>query len=270
MVQELHRTRRPPLKGPVPFLKGMSPVIFTFTDFGWQGPYLGEMRAAALRMAPNVPYVDLMVDAPAFRPDLAAYLLAVQAGRLWRGDVVVAVVDPGVGTDRVPLAIQVDQYWFVGPDNGLFELIMRRAPKFAAFAIGFRGKNASLSFDGRDVFAPAAALIAQGKSAGLKATTPTRFPDWPDDLDRIVHIDVYGNLVTGRRAETLPTDRVLVHGDQAIRHAPVFGAVPPGTVFWYCNSSGLVEIAQSSGSAARTLGLGIGDAAPVASGSGGA
>jgi S-adenosylmethionine hydrolase len=263
VVPKLHRTRLPRLKGP-------APVIFTFTDFGHQGPYLGEMRAAAMRIAPEVPYIDLMVDAPAFRPDLAAYLLAVQAGRLWRGDVVVAVVDPGVGTDRAPLALKVDQYWFVGPDNGLFEHIMRRAPRFTAFTVGYRGKNSSASFDGRDVFAPAAALIAQGNASGLKPVTPTRFPDWPDDLDRIVHVDVYGNLVTGRRITSIALDAILVHGDRQIRHAPVFGAVPPGTIFWYGNSSGLVEIAESGGAAARTLGLGIGDAAPVASGPGAA
>jgi S-adenosylmethionine hydrolase len=241
-------------------------MIFTFTDFGWQGPYLGQMRTAALRVAPDVPYVDLMVDAPAFRPDLAAYMLAALASQLWIGDVVIAVVDPGVGTDRAPLAIRAHQIWYTGPDNGLFELIMRRADRFAAFEIKLRPSTLSASFHGRDLFAPMAARLAKGTRPGLEPTKATRYPDMPDELDRIVHIDAYGNLITGRRAETVPPDTVLVHGEHRIRHARVFGAVASGTLFWYANSIGLLEIAQSGGSAAAALGLTIGDAAPVASG----
>jgi S-adenosyl-L-methionine hydrolase (adenosine-forming) len=143
-------------------------MILTFTDFGWQGPYLGEMRAAALRLAPTVPYVDLMADAPAFRPDLAAYLLAALAPRRWRDDVVIAVVDPGVGTERAPLAVRVNDVWFVGPDNGLFELLIRRTDKVLVHEITLRPKELSASFHGRDIFAPMAGRIAAGKLAGLK------------------------------------------------------------------------------------------------------
>jgi S-adenosyl-L-methionine hydrolase (adenosine-forming) len=111
-----------------------------------------------------------------------------------------------------------------------------------------------------------AARLATEASGGIKASKATRYPDMPDELDRIVHIDVYGNLITGRRAATVRPDAVLVHGGQRIGHAQVFGAVTPGTLFWYANSSGLLEIAQSGGSAAAALGLAIGDTAPVASG----
>ena len=242
-------------------------MIFTFTDFGWQGPYIGEMRTAVLRVAPDVPYVDLMVDAPPFRPDLAAYMLAALATRLWIKDVVIAVVDPGVGTDRAPLAVKADQIWYVGPDNGLLEIVMRRAEKVAVFEITLRPSTLSETFHGRDLFAPMAARLATEVSGGIRTSQATRYPDMPDDLDRIVHIDVYGNLITGRRALTVPPDAVLVHGGQSIRQARVFGAVTPGTVFWYANSSGLLEIAQNGASAATTLGLAIGDAAPVATSS---
>jgi S-adenosyl-L-methionine hydrolase (adenosine-forming) len=239
-------------------------MILTFTDFGWQGPYLGEMRAAALRVAPTVPYVDLMADAPAFRPDLAAYLLAALAPRRWRDDVVIAVVDPGVGTERAPLAVRVNDVWFVGPDNGLFELLIRRTDKVLVHEITLRPKELSASFHGRDIFAPMAGRIAAGKLAGLKGGSVTRYPDWPDELDRIVHIDTFGNLVTGRRAATVPPGTVLAHGEQRILQAAVFGAVPPGSLFWYANSCGLLEIARNQGSAAGILGLAVGDSAPVA------
>lgn len=236
-------------------------MIVTFTDFGWSGPYLGEMRMAALRLMPEVPYLDLMADAPAFRPDLAAYLLPPLAARLWHGDVLIGVVDPGVGGERLPIAVRADNIWLVGPDNGLFELVMRRAGSLRCHAITWRPPALSASFHGRDLFAPMAVMLARGERRGLRPVEPTRFPDWPDDADRVVHVDAYGNLITGRRASTV-TPETLIWLDGAdegpIRHARVFAAVPPGTLFWYENSSGLLEIARSGGSAAETLGLGLG------------
>ena len=143
-------------------------MIFSFTDFGWRGPYLGQMRAAVLREAPAVTYVDLMADAPAFRPDLAAYLLAALVGQLARGDVMLAVVDPGVGTDRAPLALEADGIWLIGPDNGLFEIVQRRASVVRPHVIAWRPATLSSSFHGRDLFAPVAARIASGHSDGLR------------------------------------------------------------------------------------------------------
>jgi len=238
-------------------------MILAFTDFGFSGPYLGEMRAACLREAPTVAYVDLVADAAAFRPDLAAYLLARLAERLQPGDVLLGVVDPGVGTERAALAVAVDDFWLVGPDNGLFELAMRRAATVAAYRITWRPRALSTSFHGRDLFAPTAARLASGDRHGLAPTGATRQPDWPDDLDRIVHVDHYGNLISGRRAQTLPETATLRLEGRAVRHARTFGAVPAGELFWYANSSGLVEIAKNGGSAAMALGIGIDTAIDV-------
>jgi S-adenosylmethionine hydrolase len=232
-------------------------MILAFTDFGHAGPYLGEMRMAALREAPQVPYVDLLADAPAFRPDLAAYLLAALTPRLQPGDVLLGVVDPGVGTDRAPLALKLDDYWLVGPDNGLFELAMRRSGQVRVHRISWQPPRLSASFHGRDLFAPVAARLASGATHDLAPTEPLRFPDWPDDLDRIIQIDGYGNLISGRRSHTLDPMATLDLAGRTIRHARTFGAVPKGELFWYGNSSGLVEIAQNGGSAATSLGLGI-------------
>ncbi len=237
-------------------------MILAFTDFGFSGPYLGELRCAALREAPDVAYVDLLADAPAFRPDLAAYLLAALALRLQPGDVLLGVVDPGVGTERAALAVEVDDYWLVGPDNGLFEIAMRRAARVRAYRITWRPRTLSTSFHGRDLFAPVAARLALGHRRGLAPVEPSRRPAWPDDLDRIVHVDHYGNLLTGRRAQTLDETALLEVAGQTVRRARTFAAVGAGDLFWYENSSGLVEIAENGGSAAAALG--IGPDAPVA------
>lgn len=233
-------------------------MILSFTDFGWRGPYLGEMQAAAWREAPGVAYVDLMADAPAFRPDLAAYLLAALAQRFTRGDVVLAVVDPGVGSERAPLALEVDGIWFVGPDNGLFEIVQRRASTVRSHVIRWRPESLSSSFHGRDLFAPVAARLASDRLDGLERAAPGRYAHWPDDLDCVVHIDAFGNLMIGRRATSLDPAATFEVRGSAIRPARTFADVPHGCLFWYANSSGLVEIAINGGDAASRLGLAIG------------
>lgn len=239
-------------------------MILLFTDFGWQGPYVGEVELVLRRMAPEVPCVNLMCDAPAFRPDLAAHLLAALAPSLQPGDVLLGVVDPGVGGARLPLALEVDGSWLVGPDNGLFELVLRRARQVATHRIAWIPPELSASFHGRDLFAPVAARLARGRRHDLAPAEPARFPDRPDDLPAVIYCDRYGNAMTGLRAAGLPTGAILHLGAARVAHARTFSAVPPGRPFWYANSSGLVEIAVSNGSAEAALGLSPGTAITVA------
>lgn len=234
-------------------------MILLFTDFGWSGPYMGEMRAVLVRHAPGVPVVDLMIDAPAFRPDLAAYLLAALWPTAAAGDIVVAVVDPGVGGPRAPLAVEIDGRWLVGPDNALFEIVLRRAGAVRGHRIAWRPERLSASFHGRDLFAPIAARLAQGERAGLVAQPPTRRPDWPDDLGAVVHIDGYGNVITGLRAALLPPGAALEVGGRRLPRRRTFADAPSGAAFWYENSSGLAEIAVNAGRAADRLKIALGD-----------
>jgi S-adenosylmethionine hydrolase len=230
-------------------------LILLFTDFGLSGPYMGEMRAVLLRGAPGIPVVDLMTDAPAFRPDLAAYLLAALWPTVEAGDVLLAVVDPGVGTDRAALAAEIDGRWVVAPDNGLLEPLLRRVPRSAVHAIVWRPERLSASFHGRDLFAPVAAALARGDRSRLGPGSPTRFPDWPDDLPAVIHLDRYGNAITGLRAALLPAEARLKVAGRQLGRARTFGEVTWGDAFWYENSSGLAEIAMNGASAAAALGL---------------
>lgn len=234
-------------------------MILLLTDFGLAGPYVGQMHLVLRRLAPEVPVLDLQHDLPAFRPDLASPLLAAHLDFAQPGDVVVAVVDPGVGTDRRPLALRLDGIWLVGPDNGLFEAALRRARAVESYAIAWRPERLSASFHGRDLFAPVAARLARGDRSGLVPAEPTRFPDRPDDLPSIVHVDAYGNAWTGLHAARLPPGARLRAAGRVLERARTFGEVPPGTAFWYENSSGFAEIAVNGGSAAATLGLRLGD-----------
>lgn len=246
----------------------ISSMIVLFTDFGLSGPYTGQVKAVLAQLAPGVPVIDLFADAPAFDPQLSAYLLAAYAPAFPAGSVFIAVVDPGVGTERRPLIVEADGRRFVGPDNGLFEIVRRRATAAADIAAGVRiwkidwqPKHLSASFHGRDLFAPVAARLATGHAVARSALPDggIALPDWPDDLGRIVYVDVYGNAMTGLRAASVPEGAILRIGKHRVERGQVFADAGPGEALWYENSNGLAEIAVNRGRADRDLGLRVGD-----------
>src|SRR4029450_4094151 len=118
-------------------------MIALFTDFGLHGPYTGQMKAALHQMAPGTPVIDLFADAPVGNPRASAYLLAVCAAWFPAGTVFVCVSHPGVGGARPPVILEADGRWYVGPGNGLFELVQRRAGRRGGGHIG--GKREGLS-----------------------------------------------------------------------------------------------------------------------------
>ena len=238
-------------------------MIVLCTDFGLEGPYTGQVKAVLARTAPAVPVVDLFADLPPFRPQLAAYLLAAYGEFFTAGDVIVAVVDPGVGGARAALVVEADGRRYVGPDNGVFEIVLRRAQAARCWAIAWRPATMSATFHGRDLFAPVAAGLARGEPPPGTATAPTRYRDWPDDLAEIVYVDRYGNAMTGLRAALLPNGTKLEVGGMRVARARTFTDVPPGSLLWYANANGLAEIAAHGASAAARLGLAPGSRVAV-------
>ena len=233
-------------------------MIALFTDFGLEGPYTGQMKAVLARDAPGVPVIDLFADAPAGDAMAGAYLLAAYAAWWPAGTVFLCVIDPGVGSDRAAVIVQADGRWFVGPDNGLFELIARRAAALDCWEITWRPASLSASFHGRDLFAPVAAMLANDESPPGTERPLGRRPDWPDDLPRVVYIDRYGNAITGLRASSLPPAARLTAGGRALPRARVFADMPEGEPFWYENSNGLAEIAVNRGRANLLLSIRVG------------
>lgn len=235
-------------------------MIALFTDFGLHGPYTGQMKAALYQLAPAVPAIDLFADAPVGNPKASAYLLATYAQWFPAGTVFLSVVDPGVGGTRPPIILEADGRWYVGPGNGLFELVQRRATTTRSWDIDWTPERLSASFHGRDLFAPVAAMLARGESppGRPRKDDSHRRTDWPDDLCEIAYVDHFGNAMTGLRALTLQNDAKLVATGRIVEHARTFSDRPLGTPFWYDNSNGLVEIAVNQGRADRELGLTIG------------
>jgi S-adenosylmethionine hydrolase len=245
-------------------------MIVLFTDFGLEGPYTGQVSVVLQQTAPDIPVISLFADLPAGEPKPAAYLLAAYAMWFPAGTVFLCVVDPGVGSARRGLVAEAAGRFYVGPDNGLLEIVLRRAAPALLWEITWRPPAMSASFHGRDLFAPVAARLARGEPlsamampAAVAPQAATRQADWPDDLAEIVYLDRYGNALTGLRGDRVPASARLLAGGHALAYAETFSAVPRGTAFWYVNSNGLVEIAVNAGNADQVLGLGIGAAIEV-------
>jgi S-adenosylmethionine hydrolase len=235
-------------------------LIVLFTDFGLHGPYAGQMKAVLHQMVPRTPVIDLFADAPVGNPKASAYLLQAYAGWFPAGTIFLCVVDPGVGGARPPMILNADGRWYVGPGNGLFELVERRAGETHSWHIDWKPERLSASFHGRDLFAPVAARLARGEPLPGRPCRDDahRRADWPDDLCEIVYVDHFGNAMTGVRAAMLPSDARLAAAGWVLERARTFSDLPQGAAFWYQNSNGLAEIAVNLGRADRDLGLAIG------------
>jgi S-adenosylmethionine hydrolase len=235
-------------------------MIALFTDFGLHGPYTGQMKAVLHQIAPDIPVIDLFADAPVGNPKASAYLLAAYAAWFPAKTVFLCVVDPGVGGTRSAIILEADSRWYVGPGNGLFELVQRRAQETYSWDIEWKPEYLSASFHGRDLFAPVAGMLARGEPPPGRPCEDgaDRRPDWPDDLSEIVYVDHFGNAMTGVRAAMLPPNAKLATAGRVLERVRTFSDLPQGTAFWYENSNGLAEIAVNQGRADRDLRLSIG------------
>ena len=276
MVSE-HALSRPP-----------GPITLT-TDFGYDDAYVAQMKGVILGAAPGAPIVDLSHAVPPQAVLDAAFLLELAWRAFPAGSVHVVVVDPGVGTARRRVAIAAGGSFFVGPDNGCLSAALTLGPRglrapgdayksravalppdVAAVAIEAEAllrRPVSATFEGRDVFAPAAAHLGRGGALadlGLAVTTIEAFPAFRAPRDaggaidgRVLRVDRFGNLITDVRGEDLPPSPVLAVGGRTIRGlAPTYGEARGLSAI--IGSGGFVEIALPNGSAARELGLGAG------------
>ncbi|TKC85898.1 hypothetical protein FAZ69_21475 [Trinickia terrae] len=241
-------------------------MIALFTDFGADDIYVGQMKVALLQQASaSTPIVDMLHSVPNYGVRAAAHLLA--ALRAWypSDTVFLAVVDPGVGSERDAVVLQADGQWFVGPDNGLLSVVAARAASVRTWRITWRPATLSNSFHGRDLFAPMAAWLSWGEPPldKLSETAGLQVPLGAADLAEIIYVDHYGNALTGLRAQSMPKSAALSIAGREVAYARTFSDVPAGQAFWYENSIGLVECAVNGGDAATRLGVCVGDAVRV-------
>jgi len=253
----------------------MRPVAL-LTDFGLDDHYVGVLHAVLERDAPGVRRIDLGHLVPP--GDVWAGCFLVRSAWPWLPEdaVALAVVDPGVGGDRRPVAARVGDRWLVAPDNGLAAAV---GPAAEAVALDWRRMALpapSATFHGRDLFAPAAARLARGDdpgalggrapAAGL-APCPIPEPQFHGGTWHAVvaHIDRFGNLITNLPASACPAAAVAWYGaPRPARRAGSYGEAAPGEVVLLEGSSGLHELAVDRGSAAAFTGLSRGDGVDIA------
>jgi S-adenosylmethionine hydrolase len=261
------------------------PIVTFTTDFGFRDGYAGAMKGVVLSMAPDAKLVDITHGVPARDVMAGAVALASAAAFFPPGTIHVAVVDPGVGAARAGLIVEAGGSLFVGPDNGLLSLAARPPRRiFAIESPSFRREVVSPTFHGRDVFAPAAARLATGARAdeagparetmvdlaALSSAGPAR-PGVVTIEGKVIHVDVFGNLITSVPAQALSAEPAVVevHGKEGVFH-PAFGRtfsdVEPGALVAYVGSGGQLEIARRDGSAAERVGAERGSIVRVRSG----
>ena len=249
-----------------------SGVITITTDFGHKGPFAGVMKGVILSRFADAKIVDLAHDIPAQWPPEAGFWVSRSYAWFPAGTVHLAIVDPGVGTERDILLAEVDGHVFLAPDNGLLGPLLDRvarprvfrllADKTAALALPV----ASATFHGRDIFAPVAAEIAAGRTTvdGLGERVSSWTPGWLDEPERIsgqisgviVTIDAFGNLISNIDAGLLDGFRepVACIGGHQIPMLQTYGRAKPGDLLALVNSFGVIEVARAEGSAAEGLG----------------
>ncbi len=244
-------------------------IVTLTTDFGLADGYVGAMKGVLLSIAPGALLVDVSHDIAPQDVRQAAYALRCAAPYFPRGTVHLAVVDPGVGGARRPLLVQTPDACYVGPDNGLFTFALEH-PGAQAYELDrreFWRPAVSRTFHGRDVFAPVAAYLANGRSPadlGTPVADPLRLPEpvalriAPGHLrGQVIHIDRFGNLIT-----SVPGAWVTEGGwvcDIAGRRIEgiqqTYAAAQPGTLLALISSNDTVEIAVRDNSAAALLGV---------------
>jgi len=260
-------------------------VVALMTDFGLRDGYVGVMKGVITAIALEAQIIDITHDIAPQNIASGAWILATSYRYFPKQTVFVCVVDPGVGGLRRAIALHAGDWFFVGPDNGLFSYVLAEQPVHAAVILSnpvYHLEQVSSTFHGRDIFAPVGAHLAQGIAVGelgtvvdpatlqsIDITAPVRLGTQIDAY--IVHVDHFGNLISNiplslvpelfsgsslrqRGKVIFPTLGIVVE-----RSCRCFADAPgDGLPFMYGDSSGYVGVAIRNGSAAGVLGVGIG------------
>ncbi|MEE9207886.1 MAG: SAM-dependent chlorinase/fluorinase [Gemmatimonadota bacterium] len=253
-------------------------IVTLITDFGTADGYVGEMKGEILTRTPSSLVVDVTHDIAPGDISAASWTLSRIVQRFPRGTVHVCVVDPGVGGRRVPIAARLEDWWYVGPDNGLLSRAAKRVGVAEAWILepakmGLHSPSGT--FHGRDIFAPAAALLAGGAEAtslgtrtepGRLVSVDVSEPVRTGERVRgeVVHIDRFGNIVTDVPAVWLtPSALVEIAGWEISGIRATYSSVQSGEMVALVGSGMTLEVAVRDGSAAEQLGITRGETVRV-------
>ena len=259
------------------------PVIALMTDFGIGDGDVGVMKGVIAGITPDAHIIDITHNIGPQNVSSGAWILATSYRYFPKNTVFVCVVDPGVGSTRGAIALHAGDWYFVGPDNGLFSYVMSEQTIHAAVLLtnaSYHLPTISSTFHGRDIFAPTGANLARGLTGVFFELGPSVDPATLSRLEvgrvvrdgitinaHIIHVDNFGNLITSIPLNVVPelytaSQVKIVFKDNGIivEQLRQFFAEGPdeGQAFIYGDSSGYVGIAVRNGNAAKTLGVPLG------------
>ena len=253
-------------------------VITLTTDFGIRDPYVAEMKAVILSISPNATIVDITHEIEKFNIRMAAYILASASPYFPKGTIHVGVVDPSVGTKRLPILMQTKHSFYIGPDNGILALAAKNQEIKHVYTISNKKlmlPKVSHTFHGRDVFAPAAAHLANG-------TLPTEFgqeiheivtPEFAKITRRkdmlggeVLHVDGFGNIITnfGEKEVELMKIKTMVNVKLKnvrlkLKFCKAYAEVESQKPLALVGSHNFLEISVNQGNAAEVFKIKSGD-----------
>ena len=261
------------------------PVLAFMTDFGLADGDVGVLKGVALGIVPDAQLIDITHTVAPQNVGSGAWILSASYRYFPRGTVFICVVDPGVGSTRKPIAVAAGDWYFVGPDNGLFSYVLAEQPVHSVVTLtqsAYHLPQVSSTFHGRDIFTPVAAHIASG--VALSELGPSVDPMTLQRLDlelatrqgntiqdaRILHVDHFGNLVTNIPLHLVPdlfnsshVEATLTNQKVGISERRRFFSDSVQSQdrqpFLFGDSSGYVGIAIRNGNAARALHVSYGD-----------
>lgn len=249
-----------------------SGIITITTDFGHKGPFAAVMKGVILGRFREAEVVDLAHDIPAHWPPEAGFWLSRSYSYFPGGTVHIAIVDPGVGTEREIIVVEHAGHVFIAPDNGLLDPVIRLGDEAVVYLLNLEKLKTigildpSPTFHGRDIFAPVAAEISAGRITAADVSVRARewTPSWVSDAEVsagkvagvVVTVDAFGNLITNIDKlmiadMTQPSVHVAGHD---IGLKTTYGRARPGEFLALINSFDVLEIARAEGSAADSLG----------------
>lgn len=261
------------------------PHLTLTTDFGIKDGFPAVLKGVIWGICPEAQIADITHSIQAQNVIEGAFTLWRAYGFFPAGTVHVAVVDPGVGTPRRPIAAQLGVHTFVGPDNGLFTPIYQDAARqgWPVEIVHLTNEtfwlpNVSHTFHGRDIFAPVAAYLAKGAALGemgpvihdpVRLSLPVAERTSTGWRAHITVVDIFGNLTTDLPAACLQEkearDSVLIRlrGKEVHGLVSSYGARPSGELVALVDSEDFIELAEVNGSAARSLQAQVGDVVEV-------
>lgn len=256
-------------------------MISLTSDFGLKDPYVAEMKAVILTINPKATIIDVTHEVEKFNVRMGAFMLASATPYFPNGTIHVAVVDPGVGTQRRAIAIQTKKGFFIGPDNGILMLAAQNQGIEHVYEITnpkFLLPKTSNTFHGRDIFAPAAAHLDIGVSPaefGTKIKDPVN-PEFGAVkhvngavIGEVQHIDGFGNIITNINEKDIGQSKVKTVNVQLpqlslkLKFGKIYAEAKPKDTIALVGSNGFLEIAINQGNAAEKFDVKTGDKVAV-------